>query len=72
VLKVTRKFVRRFLWGCLLLFVALNVVAMLHAYKFTHFASNTVEKTQSAEQLSSEDAGLARMKTLHRLPDKDF
>src|SRR5690242_1628721 len=48
VLKVTRKLVRRFLWGCLLLFIALNVVALLHAYRFTHFASNAVEKTQSA------------------------
>jgi len=55
VLKVTSKFVRRFLSGCLLLFITLNVVAILHAYRFTHFGSNSVEKTQSAEQLSTLD-----------------
>jgi len=42
-----RKLLRRVLWFLLFLFVAANVIAYMHAYKFTHFAKPSVEKTSA-------------------------
>lgn len=35
------------------LFICLNVIAFIHAYKFTHFAESKSQKTESPEKLSS-------------------
>ncbi|MFB9079549.1 alpha/beta hydrolase [Flavobacterium procerum] len=35
------------------LFIAMNVIAFFHAYKFTHFAASNSKKTESPEKLSS-------------------
>lgn len=44
----------------LLLFLAMNIIAFFHAYKFTHFTENKSSKTKSPEKLSS----LEKIKTL--------
>jgi alpha-beta hydrolase superfamily lysophospholipase len=43
---------KRVWWVCLLVFILINIVACFHAYKFTHFAAETIEKTKSAKALS--------------------
>lgn len=35
------------------IFVLMNIVAIFHAYKFTHFASKAIEKTGSADKLTT-------------------
>lgn len=47
---ITRK---RIGWGLLVLFVVLNIVAFIHAYKFTHFTRQSVERTKDPAALSS-------------------
>lgn len=42
-----RKLVRRVLWTILILFILANVIAFMHAYKFTHFTNSTVERTSN-------------------------
>ncbi|MEC4004966.1 alpha/beta hydrolase [Flavobacterium sp. SUN052] len=37
----------------IILFLLLNVIAFLHAYKFTHFTENNTEKTKSPERLTT-------------------
>ncbi len=44
---------KRIVIALLLLFALMNIVASFHAYKFTHFAVNLTEKTNSPEKLSS-------------------
>ena len=39
-------------WLILLVFILMNIVAYFHAYKFTHFAESTIEKTKNAKALS--------------------
>ena len=41
------KFFRRFLWFLLFLFLIANVVAFMHAYKFTHFSNSSIERTSN-------------------------
>ncbi len=36
---------KRFAWSLLFLFLALNIIAAMHAYKFTHFTTEEVEKS---------------------------
>ena len=45
------KFIKGVLWSVLILFVLMNAIAYLHAYKFTHF-DKTVNKTKHAKKLS--------------------
>ncbi|TGE25400.1 alpha/beta fold hydrolase [Hymenobacter aquaticus] len=46
---------RRLLWGLLLGFLALNGVAFLHAWRFTHFTAEPGRHTGNPEQLSALD-----------------
>jgi uncharacterized protein len=39
-------------WAILAVFLAMNIVAFFHAYKFTHFAAANIRKTQHAKDLS--------------------
>lgn len=48
---IRRKFIRRSLWVVLILFVLMNGIAYLHAYKFTHFDTSAT-KTKQATDLS--------------------
>lgn len=36
-----------------IIFIIMNSIAFIHAYKFTHFSNNQVEKTKRPEELSS-------------------
>ncbi|WP_337964697.1 alpha/beta hydrolase [uncultured Flavobacterium sp.] len=47
--KSRRKYIRVFL----IIFLIINIIAFVHAYKFTHFAENESIKTKSPEKLSS-------------------
>lgn len=47
-----RRFIKRCLWVALLLFVLMNGIACLHAYKFTHFDKSAKNKTKHAKDLS--------------------
>jgi uncharacterized protein len=40
-----RKLIRRVVWLLLILFVLSNGIAYMHAYKFTHFANASIERT---------------------------
>jgi uncharacterized protein len=42
-----RKLVRRLLWFLLSLFILANVIAYMHAYKFTHFTNASIERTSN-------------------------
>jgi len=42
-----RKFVRRVLWTLLILFLLANIIAFIHAYKFTHFTTSSIERTSN-------------------------
>jgi uncharacterized protein len=51
---------RNFTWLLGLVFLSINVIAYLHAYKFTHFAKLNLERTSDPKELSS----LAKAKIL--------
>jgi uncharacterized protein len=42
-----RKFLRKLLWFLLSIFILANVVAYIHAYKFTHFTNASIERTSN-------------------------
>src|SRR6187402_3430784 len=47
------KFLKLFIRVLFILFVLMNVVAIFHSYKFTHFAENKSEKTNDPKSLST-------------------
>ncbi len=47
-----RKIFKRILWALLIVFVLMNVIAAIHAYKFTHFSATNEERTKDPKQLS--------------------
>lgn len=49
---IKRKWIKRGLWTLTTIFILMNVVAILHSYKFTHFANNKTEKTKDPKQLT--------------------
>jgi len=54
-----KKIIKRLIWALIIVFVLMNVVAFIHAYKFTHF-DHSVAKTKNSSKLSSWD----KIKTL--------
>jgi uncharacterized protein len=56
------KLVRKVLWTLLIFFILANVIAFMHAYKFTHFTSSSVERTSNhlslAEKLKTVFTGV--------------
>ena len=48
-----RKWIKRCLWVVAALFVLMNVVAIFHSYKFTHFADSKTERTKSPKDLTT-------------------
>lgn len=52
-MKKTGKWIKRSLWTLTAIFVLLNVVAIFHSYKFTHFTESKSEKTKDARELSA-------------------
>jgi len=52
-LTTKRKWIKRGLWTLAAIFVLMNMVAIFHSYKFTHFANPKTEKTKSPTQLTT-------------------
>lgn len=46
---------KKLLWVALTLVVILNVIAAVHAYKFTHFSDDISDRTKRPEQLSTSE-----------------
>ncbi len=47
-----RKVIKRIGWIVVILFVLLNIISAIHAYKFTHFTTENVRKTPKPEKLT--------------------
>jgi anionic cell wall polymer biosynthesis LytR-Cps2A-Psr (LCP) family protein len=47
-----RKWLKRGIKTLVVLFVLMNIVAVFHAYKFTHFANSNSDKTKNPGKLS--------------------
>ncbi|HEY0029778.1 MAG TPA: alpha/beta hydrolase, partial [Bacteroidia bacterium] len=52
-MKNKRKFLKRFLWTIAIVFLLMNVIAIFHSYRLTHFVDSNVEKTKDARKLST-------------------
>jgi len=52
-LKYNKKGIKRIFWGLTAIFILMNIVAVFHAYKFTHFSKSDIEKTKSSTKLST-------------------
>jgi len=52
-LKKIRKIVKRLLWTGIIIFIMMNVIAIFHSYKFTHFADRDIAKTKDPQELST-------------------
>ncbi len=50
-IKIPRKFLKRFLWTLAIVFLLMNVMAIIHAYSFTHFSDDGEQKTSSSETI---------------------
>jgi len=48
-----KKIVKRLLWILTIVFVLMNVVSFFHAYKFTHFTSDSIIKTKDSPHLTT-------------------
>lgn len=55
-----RKWTRRILWVLMITFVLMNIVAIFHSYKFTHFSNSKTEKTKDPKKLTTKQ----KVKTL--------
>lgn len=55
-----KKIIKRSLWTFAILLIGLNVIAIFHAYQFTHFSTDTLLKTKRPEELNMGD----KLKTL--------
>src|SRR5688500_8322512 len=45
------KLIRRVIWAVVILFILMNVVAIFHAYKFTHFSKDKIVRTKDPANL---------------------
>lgn len=48
-----RKWIKGGVWTLAIIFIFMNVAAVFHSYKFTHFIDNKTEKTKDPKNLSS-------------------
>ena len=48
-----RKWIKHSLWTLTTVFVLMNIVAVFHSYKFTHFVDGKTEKTKDPKQLTA-------------------
>lgn len=51
----TRKFPVRLFWTLTIIFVLINIVAIFHSYKFTHFVNVKTEKTKDPKKLTARE-----------------
>lgn len=52
-MKRRKKWIKRSIWTLTILFVLMNVVAIFHSYKFTHFSDELVVKTKTPKKLTT-------------------
>ncbi len=52
---IKKKIRKRLLWTLAAIFIFINVIAIFHAYKFTHFTNSPIQKTRDAKHLSTAD-----------------
>lgn len=52
-MKTNKKWIKRSIWTMTTIFVLMNVVAIFHSYKFTHFKEQVVEKTKNPKKLNT-------------------
>jgi uncharacterized protein len=52
-LTTKKKWLKRSLWTFAVIFITLNVMAIFHSYKFTHFSEDTTEKTKDPQKLTA-------------------
>lgn len=50
---IIRKTIKKLIWTFAILFILMNVIAIFHSHKFTHFAESNSEKTKSPTKLST-------------------
>lgn len=55
-----RSFLKKIVYGLLVFILILNVIAFIHAYKFTHFTTMNVSRTKDPNELTFTD----KIKTL--------
>jgi alpha-beta hydrolase superfamily lysophospholipase len=48
-----RKWIKRSIWTLSAIFVLMNVIAIFHAYRFTHFVDSKIEKTSAPAALTA-------------------
>lgn len=51
-MKRRQKITRRLIWTLIGVFVLMNVIAIIHSYKFTHFSKTNIERTKGPEKLT--------------------
>lgn len=51
--KKKRKTLKKAISTLLIVFLFLNIIALFHAYKFTHFAKDSIEKTKNPQKLGT-------------------
>jgi pimeloyl-ACP methyl ester carboxylesterase len=47
-----KKILKRLFWSSLFIFILMNIIAFFHAYKFTHFSSSEIKKSEQPSQMS--------------------
>lgn len=47
-----KKLFKRSLWFILILFLLMNIIAFMHAYKFTHFSTRDINRTEQSQKMS--------------------
>lgn len=78
-LKLTKNPIALISWLFVLVFTLMNIIAIFHSYKFTHFSNSSTPKTKNPEKLSSIEKiealifGISNPKPLHkRIPTHKF
>lgn len=54
-----RKFTKRLLWIIAVVFILMNIIALFHSYKFTHFSDKVHTKTDANTLTAAQKAGVA-------------
>jgi len=52
-MKNRKKIIKRILWTITIIYVLMNVVAIFHSYKFTHFVDSKTAKTKDPKKLTT-------------------
>ena len=52
------KLIKRFLWTIAVIFILMNIIALFHSYRFTHFSDKAHKKTDANTLTASEKAGI--------------